>query len=130
MYAIVAFRNRGSRCGPPNDSPTREQFCSDEPAARFYSEGMDRDLRNSLEAIANLVYLIRHSLHDPAAAIAYVDFTEERLRAVTVHFGLCPCASIAQRAVTTPSGAGEDHRWLQSSSGWETLSDSLGPRHP
>jgi hypothetical protein len=70
-----------------------EQNCSDGPAERFYSEEMDRDLRNSLEAIANLVYLIRHSLHDPAAAIAYVDLAEERLRAVTVHFGLGPCAS-------------------------------------
>jgi hypothetical protein len=54
---------------------------------------MDRDLRNSLEAIANLVYLIRHSLHDPAAAIAYLDLTEERLRVITLHFGLGPCAS-------------------------------------
>jgi hypothetical protein len=54
---------------------------------------MDRDLRNSLEAIANLVYLIRHSLHDPAAAIAYLDLAEERLRVITPHFGLGPCAS-------------------------------------
>jgi hypothetical protein len=54
---------------------------------------MDRDLRNSLEAIANLIYLIRHSIHDPATAVVYVDLAEENLKAITVHCGLCPCAS-------------------------------------
>jgi hypothetical protein len=55
---------------------------------------MDRDLCNPLEAIANLIYLIRHSLHDPATAVAYVELAEERLRAITLHSGLCPCASL------------------------------------
>jgi hypothetical protein len=72
----------------------REQNCSDEPAERFYSEEMDRNVANSLEAIANLIYLIRHSIHDPATPVAYVDLAEERLRAITLHSGLCPCASL------------------------------------
>jgi hypothetical protein len=54
---------------------------------------MDRDLHNSLEAIANLIYLIRQSLHDPSTAVAYVDLAEENLKAITFHLGLCPCAS-------------------------------------
>jgi hypothetical protein len=54
---------------------------------------MDRDLRNSLEAIANLIYLIRHSIHEPATAVGYVNLAEENLKAITVHLGLCPCAS-------------------------------------
>lgn len=37
---------------------------------------MDNDVRNSLEAIANLIYLIRKSLHDPAATIAYADLAD------------------------------------------------------
>jgi hypothetical protein len=49
---------------------------------------MDHDVRNSLEAIANLIYLIRHSLHDPAATIAYVDLADERLKAISLHFAL------------------------------------------
>jgi hypothetical protein len=37
-----------------------------------YRSKMDRNVANSLEAISNLIYLIRHSIHDPAAAVAYV----------------------------------------------------------
>jgi hypothetical protein len=55
---------------------------------------MDRDVTDSLEAIANLIYLIRHSLHDPAAAAGYVDLAEQNLKAMTLHFGLCPSASL------------------------------------
>jgi hypothetical protein len=55
---------------------------------------MDRDVTDSLEAIANLIYLIRHSLHDPAAAVGYVNLAEENLKAMSLHFGLCPCASL------------------------------------
>jgi hypothetical protein len=54
---------------------------------------MDRDVTDSLEAIANLIYLIRHSLHDPAAPVGYADLAEQNLKAMTLHFGLCPCAS-------------------------------------
>jgi hypothetical protein len=47
-----------------------------------YRAQMDIGVWSSLEAIANLIYLIRHSLHDPLAAIAYVDLAEERLKAI------------------------------------------------
>ena len=39
---------------------------------------MDHEVRNSLEAIANLIYLIRNSLHDPTATSAYVDLADEK----------------------------------------------------
>jgi hypothetical protein len=55
---------------------------------------MDRDVTDSLEAIANLIYLIRHSPHDPAAAVGYVNLAEENLKAMTLRFGLCPCSSL------------------------------------
>jgi hypothetical protein len=48
---------------------------------------MDHDVRNSLEAIANLIYLIRHSLHDPTATIAYADLADERVK-IAHHFAL------------------------------------------
>jgi hypothetical protein len=54
---------------------------------------MDRELRNSLEAMANLIYLIRHSLHDPAAAVSYLDLAEENLKEITLRSGLCPAPS-------------------------------------
>ena len=43
---------------------------------------MDHDVRNSLEAIANLIYLIRKSLHDPAATSAYLDLADERVKVI------------------------------------------------
>jgi hypothetical protein len=46
---------------------------------------MDHDIRNSLEAISNLIYLIRHSLHDPAKTLSYVELAEERLKAIAQH---------------------------------------------
>jgi hypothetical protein len=47
---------------------------------------MDQDVRDSLEAIANLIYLLRHSPHDPVLAIAYVDLADERMKAIASHF--------------------------------------------
>ena len=47
---------------------------------------MDPDVRNSLEAIANLIFLIRHSVHDQAATIAYADLADERVKAIALHF--------------------------------------------
>jgi hypothetical protein len=47
---------------------------------------MDPDLRNSLEATANLIYLIRHSVHDQAATFAYADLADERVKAIALHF--------------------------------------------
>jgi hypothetical protein len=49
-----------------------------------YALGMDRNLYDSLEAIANLLYLIKVSLHDPAAASTYVEFAEERIKAISL----------------------------------------------
>jgi hypothetical protein len=63
--------------------PIRES-CTDIDPKRSYCEGMNSDLRNSLEAIANLLYLIRMSLHDPAAASIYIEMAEERMRAIGV----------------------------------------------
>jgi hypothetical protein len=68
--------------------------CSDRDPERFYCAEMDRGLGNSLETMANLIYLIRHSLHDEASAIAYVDLADENLKAITLHCGLCACASL------------------------------------
>jgi hypothetical protein len=65
-----------------------EQFGSDKIPKRFYFAEMDNDVRNSLEAIANLIYLIRKSLHDPAATIAYADLADDRVKAIARHFAL------------------------------------------
>jgi hypothetical protein len=44
--------------------------------------GMDSELSNSLEAIANLLYLIRKSLHNPAAVSTYVGLAQDRMREI------------------------------------------------
>jgi two-component sensor histidine kinase len=46
---------------------------------------MDHDIRNSLEAISSLIYLIRHSLYDPAKTLTYVELAKERLKAIAQH---------------------------------------------
>jgi hypothetical protein len=51
---------------------------------------MDSDLTNSLEALANLLYLTRKSLHDPTAASIYVDHAEERIRSIATQLGGAP----------------------------------------
>jgi hypothetical protein len=56
---------------------------------------MEHDVRNSLEAISNLIYLIRHSLHDRAAAITYADLPDERVKAIAHHFALNPSSAQA-----------------------------------
>jgi hypothetical protein len=43
---------------------------------------MDSNVANSIGAISSLIYLIRHSLHDPAKALSYIELAEERLRAI------------------------------------------------
>jgi hypothetical protein len=40
---------------------------------------MDRDLYNSLDAVANLLYLIKISLHDPIEASKYAVLAEEKI---------------------------------------------------
>ena len=63
-----------------------EQNCSDKSLPTLLLCGMDPDLKNSLEAIANLIYLIRHSVHDQAATFAYADLADERVKAIALHF--------------------------------------------
>jgi hypothetical protein len=48
---------------------------------------MDQELSNSLEAIANLLYLVRKSLHDPAAVSTYVGLAEGRMKAIAIRYG-------------------------------------------
>jgi hypothetical protein len=43
---------------------------------------MDDELSNCVEAIANLLYLIRKSLHNPSAASRYVGLAEDRMKAI------------------------------------------------
>jgi hypothetical protein len=49
--------------------------------------GVDSELSNSLEAIANLLYLIRKSHKNPAAVSAYVGLAEDRTRAIAIQYG-------------------------------------------
>jgi hypothetical protein len=48
---------------------------------------MDRELSNSLEAIANILYLVRKSLHDPMAVSMYVGLAEYRMKAIAIRYG-------------------------------------------
>jgi hypothetical protein len=57
------------------------------PIVIWYAE-MDTDFIDSLEALANLLYLIRKSLHDSPAASPYVDLAEERIKAIASHLKL------------------------------------------
>jgi hypothetical protein len=59
-----------------------EQKCSDNDHNRLYGLGMDSEVSDSLEAIANLLYLIRKSLNNPAAISAYVGLAEDRIRVI------------------------------------------------
>ncbi len=61
---------------------------------------MDKNFSNSLEEISNLLYLIRMTLHDPAAATAYVDRAEQRVRTIELKMRL--------DAVLTHSSAVQD----------------------
>jgi hypothetical protein len=48
---------------------------------------MDSELSNSLEAIANLLYLIRKSLHNPSAASMYAGLAEDGMNAIAIRYG-------------------------------------------
>jgi hypothetical protein len=69
-------------------------------ARALYVTFMDRDFPDSLEVISNLLYLIRLTLHDPAAASSYVDLAEQRVRTIALKMRLS--------AVLTPSSAVHD----------------------
>jgi hypothetical protein len=64
-----------------------EQKCSDTEHERLYGVGMDSELSNSLEAIANLLYLIGKSPDNPAAVSIYVGLAEDRLRVIAARYG-------------------------------------------
>jgi hypothetical protein len=64
---------------------------------------MPRDFSDSLEVISNLLYLIRMTLHDPAAAASYVDLAQERLRIIELKMRLSD--------VLTHSSAVHDTIW-------------------
>jgi hypothetical protein len=53
-------------------------------ATTFTVWGMDSELSDSLEALVDLLNLIRKSLHNPAAISAYVALAEGRIRAITI----------------------------------------------
>ena len=42
----------------------------------------DHQLRNSLEAVTNLVYLARVNASDPRAALTYLELAEEHLKLI------------------------------------------------
>jgi hypothetical protein len=65
-----------------------EQYCSDLRVRALYRALMARDFYDSLEVISNLLYLIRMTLHDPAAANTYVDLAEERVRTIELKMRL------------------------------------------
>lgn len=75
-----------------------EQNCSDARPRHSYCAEMDNDVRDSLEAIANLIYLIRHSLDDPAATIEYAELAEDRVKAIARHFALGASSASSQAA--------------------------------
>jgi hypothetical protein len=47
---------------------------------------MDEELTNSLEAIANLLYLIRKTRHDPPAISMYVGLAEARMKSIAIRY--------------------------------------------
>jgi hypothetical protein len=53
----------------------------------LYSAGMDIELCNSLEAIANLLYLIRRAPNDAEAVSIYVGLAEDRMKTIARQFG-------------------------------------------
>jgi hypothetical protein len=49
---------------------------------------MERNFSDALEEISNLLYLIRMTLNDPAAATAYVERAEQRVRTIELKMRL------------------------------------------
>jgi hypothetical protein len=46
------------------------------------------EFADSLEALANLLYLIRKSIDDSPKASIYVDLAEARIKAIAIQFGV------------------------------------------
>ena len=74
---------------------------------------MDRNVANSLEAISNLIYLIRHSLYDPAKTLSYVELAEERLKAIAQHTVIPVCPNCAAQPEETSKRwtSQQEHLW-------------------
>jgi hypothetical protein len=64
---------------------------------------MDEELSNSLEAIANLLYLIRKSLGNRAAADLYIGLAEDRMKAIALRTGLDSSRESILFNVTSPA---------------------------
>ena len=74
---------------------------------------MDHDIRNSLEAISSLIYLIRHSLYDPAKTLSYVELAEERLKAIAQHtvIPVCPICAAQPEEMNKRWTSQQEHLW-------------------
>jgi hypothetical protein len=57
-------------------------MCSVFDHNQLYCAGMDSELSDSLEAIANLLYLIGNSPDNPAAVSIYVGLAEDSMRVI------------------------------------------------
>jgi hypothetical protein len=78
-----------------------EHNCSDNDHERLYGVGMDSELSDSLEAIANLLYLIGKSPDNPAAVSIYVGLAEDRMRVIAARYG--PDSSPERLLATCPA---------------------------
>jgi hypothetical protein len=78
-----------------------EHNCSDNDHERLYGVRMDSGLSDSLEAIANLLYLIGKSPDNPAAVSIYVGLAEDRMRVIAARYG--PNSSPERVLATCPA---------------------------
>jgi len=74
---------------------------------------MDPNVANSLEVISNLIYLIRHSLYDPAKTLSYVELAEERLKAIAQHtvIPVCPICAAQPEEMNKRWTSQQEHLW-------------------
>jgi hypothetical protein len=75
--------------------------CSDNDHERLNGVGMDSELSDTLEAIANLLYLIGKSPDNPAAVSIYVDLAEDRMRVIAARYR--PHSSAERVLATCPA---------------------------
>ena len=64
---------------------------------------MDKNFSDSIEEISNLLYLIRMTLHDPAAATAYVERAEQRVRTIELKMRLSTALTHSSSARAAPA---------------------------
>jgi hypothetical protein len=79
FFAFRRLRRSCRRQAIMSISTTVSKIAQTLTITRSYCFGMDRNLYDSLEAIANLLYLVRSSLHDPIAASRYAVLAEEKI---------------------------------------------------